>query len=264
MIELNQINNYLLNVITKNNDISKLIGDNEFGHTSGAKIEKWVYEKLGENDCFKTWQPHNYLNTLFLLHQKGKLDHVEILNNTWWANLLIFGQPKPNGRYIKSQQEGADILLYDGRRENEIKKIHLINVKSHQIERSSRAPNIISALRLLRFFNYILSHTKKREFLENMSYWFVSISYKNGKIEEIHTKNLFLLDVKKIKMINFDAAIQIQWHVKDMIEKQDQPKSQFIKELLTRVCKEWESHKKSKNIVFENLRKNINRSLDSI
>ena len=61
-------------------------------------------------------------------------------------------------------------------------------------------------------------------------------------------------------MINFDAAIQIQWHVKDMTEI-EQTKLQFIERLANSFILQWRNHDMRKSEKYEKLVKDINEEL---
>jgi putative N-acetylmannosamine-6-phosphate epimerase len=98
----------------------------------------------------------------------------------------------------------------------------------------------------------------KPEVLDKVNLWFIGIYYRQSEnhtiIEDVYIKDFFKLDVKKIPVINFDAAIQIQWHVKDMVEIEDQDKLTFIEKLADTFMEQWQGHVKGKQEKYENTR----------
>ena len=70
---------------------------------------------------------------------------------------------------------------------------------------------------------------------------------------EIYLKDLFKLKVFKIPEINFDAAIQLQWHIKEMEENPEQTKEKFIKDLAIEVQKRWKEFSERRTREFDDL-----------
>lgn len=263
MVTLADIENHLKNKIQS--DYNTGLKGDDFGHATGDTIEKWVFDSLSDLEHDTVFSPHVFLNNILNHNKKEKLDHIKILNNTWWAKIVLLGKPVIRDSYQKSQQEGADLILHNKHVEYDcLDNIRLINVKSHNMDKKSRHPNILSSMRLIKFIFYILKHDRRDEFLNMMNYWIISISHSNGVIKEIHAKDLFLLDISKIPMINFDAALQIQWHVKDMVEIPDQTKIDFIRDFVDQFITSWEQHKTSKDEKYKLLAKDIRKLIKSI
>lgn len=236
--------------------------DGDFGHVSGAAVENWVQEAMTDLPHTRTDKPHDLLNRLHASHVERGIPHIEAMDYLWWPRILLSGKPKKNGNYANSQCAGADLVTYDmGSFPAGMNDARLINVKSHSLDRKGRAPNIQSALRLLRFFASILDHPERRLFLQKMSCWVLSVSHKKGCIIEIHAKDLFLLDVSQIPIINFDAALQMQWHVKDMVEIPGQTRAKFIRTFKDRFLDEWDRHYRGKTRTFTKLGDDIDSLL---
>jgi hypothetical protein len=234
-----------------------------YGHAAGTPLEEWVKQELKIHK-WRVYFPNEFLAEIF--NKIKDIPKILIFLKSCWWNRLIF-TPKQllafrEGKEIQRwQQEGADLVLFYG--EDIIKepnKIILLNVKSHESSRDSRPPNIMSAQRLLEFFSNLSDMKNSEEMLKLSELWFLGGVYSatsgGGKLESITIKDLFRLDVSKIPQINFDAAIQIQWHVTDMIEI-SQTKKKFVNSLADDFLKRWNHHSCSKQKKYESLVKKI-------
>ena len=153
------------------------------------------------------------------------------------------------------QQSMADIVLFYGGDDivENLNDVVLINVKSHNIDRESRDPNIISAKRVLEFSKDLLERALVfPDFINKANLWFIGLYFRRhneySEIIEVHVKDLFKLDVTKIPVINFDAAIQIQWHVKNMVERDNVDKLTFIESLAEEYLKRWEEFARRRTV----------------
>lgn len=239
----------ILTEIVKNKTIivPGLDKQDAYGHAAGTPAEEWVKDVLNENGL-QALYPNEFVVKIL----KSERARNEILKKAWWTPLLVskkqLKEYDSNGTCTRWQQEGADIVVFFG---DDFKKdyneIILINVKSHDLSRASRAPNIMSVMRIMEFMEDILSN--KPELLPEVDLLFVGVYYdcttKGGVVRQIPVKDLFKLDVSKIAQINFDAALQLQWHVKDMIEI-EQTKEQFIRALSQAVYDQWTKHVKGR------------------
>ncbi len=234
-----------------------------YGHLAGSPLEIWLKEKMTRFSWkVAIYFPNEFVDSVLKEFRAHKRESKEVRELTWWGNLLVsqqqlrdFADGKPLQRW---QQEAADIVLHYGQDLwTGINDVILLNVKSHSLVRESRPPNIMSAQRLLEFLNWLLNHETARTLMEKTNYWFVGISWElapgpTGLVREIHVRDLFKLDVKAIPQINFDAAIQIQWHVKDMTEI-PQDKLAFVEGLATVFNKAWEQHSRQKQLKYSRL-----------
>lgn len=102
--------------------------------------------------------------------------------------------------------------------------------------------------------------------LKNAELWFLGVDYtvasEGGQVKKINIKELFKLEVAKIPQINFDAAIQIQWHVSNMIEK-NQTKREFVLNLVNEFMKRWTRHSESKQKKYEKIAQSIKTNLSN-
>ncbi|MEK6906845.1 MAG: HincII family type II restriction endonuclease [Nanoarchaeota archaeon] len=205
-----------------------------------------------------------------IFNKLGDIDKIlKFLRGTFWDKLLITKKQFDDfkeGKHLKRwQQEGADLVLFYG--EDLLKepnKVILLNVKSHESSRKSRDPNIMSAQRLIEYINDLIGRIDGKNLLDNAELWFIGVNYlateKGGKITGIFVKDLFKLDVSLIPQINFDAAIQIQWHVENMKEI-EQSNKEFAIKLLDEFIIRWEKHSKHKDSKYKILAKSIKSKL---
>ena len=259
----------LFAAVLKDNEKLEIVGNiNEeaYGHTAGIPTEDWAKTRLEAE--FTIYYPNEILLEIFKLFKNEK-DIKNFLETVWWSKLLFTNQQLVdflNEKEVKRwQQEGADLVLFYGKTiAEDSEKVILINVKAHNSLKESRPPNIMSAQRLLEFFNYTLLKSDSKRRLEQMELLFLGVDYTTAgdqaTVNNIHIKDLFKLDVTEIPQINFDAAIQIQWHVKDMKEIK-QTKKEFILKLSNEFIKRWNHHSSAKQEKYEELVKNIKSKL---
>ena len=254
-------------IVSKDVFIKSLNDPEAYGHSAGTPLEYWVKEQLSDKG-WKVYFPNEFLSEIFDgLKELAAIK--DFLKCVFWEKLLItkkqfedFEQGKPLKRW---QQEGADLVLFYG--SNLIKepnKVILLNVKSHELSRKSRDPNIMSAQRLIEFIKSLWNKKDGEKLLESVRLWFIGVNYaateKGGKIKCIFVKDLFKLDVSKIPQINFDAAIQIQWHVENMIEK-EQTNQEFALSLSKEFIERWDKHSIQKGNKYREITDGIKRRL---
>lgn len=264
---------------TEKRKVMQLERRDAYGHEAGIPIEEWVKDCLGEIDWeIQVYFPNVFLEKFFSNTDNDESKLKEALQQTWWGfkfgrdRLLVtekqikeFVRGNPLGRW---QQEAGDIVLFYGRDFiKDANDVILLNVKSHYIERRSRAPNIMSAERLLKFFNEFLNRDDTYKILEKVNLWFIGVDYATSNDEtivtNIHTRDLFLLDISKLPQINFDAAIQIQWHVKDMVEI-EQDRLAFVENLADTFMVQWKNHVRSKQEKYDSLAENLKGLIDRL
>lgn len=230
-----------------------------YGHSAGDSIENLIKNILIEGG-YEVYFTDEFIEKVFNNIGPNKKVLEKTLNGIWWSKLPLYSKNQEKnfleGKNIGGyQQAGADIVLFYG---NDLKydpeNVILINAKAHNVDRKSRAPNIISAQRLLEFSNELLSNDNM---LDNAEYWFIGINHKpignnTSKVQSIQIKDLFKINTDKISQINFDAAIQIQTHIKDM-EEINQTKKEFIKNLADLFLNEWNKHAHKKQAKYEKL-----------
>lgn len=253
------------NVLSENSTIR--IRDDAYGHSAGDSIEEFI-KKMLINQGLEAYYTNEFIEKFFNLVGRDERKLESILEDLWWNDLPLYSRKQKtnflNGKKIGGyQQAGADIVIFYGDDIlKEPEKLILINAKSHNVDRKSRAPNIISAQRLLEFCNKILSTPEKLNYTE---YWFMGVNHTSidastAKIKSIMIKDLFKINTDKITQINFDAAIQIQTHISDM-EEISQTKKEFIKNLSDLFIKTWHRHTNQKTKKYESLVEEINSKI---
>jgi len=256
---------------TNRNKIAGFERGDAYGHEAGMPIERWVKAILDEIDWSKgnvrNYFPNDFLTEIFSRIGKDERKIENALEQVWWAPLIV--SPKQirqflNGQNIERwQQEGGDIILFYGTDFlKDISNVVLINVKSHDLGRASRPPNIMSAQRLLEYFADLLEREYFGQVLGKVNLWFLGVDYTvHGSVavvDKVHIRDLFLLDLSKLPQINFDAAIQIQWHVRDMNEIQ-QDKLTFVENLAKTFISQWKAHSERKEAKYGTLVEKIKK-----
>lgn len=233
------------------------------GHQAGIPVERWVKNKLDENITnSKIFFPNEFIRYLNI-----NTNVKQILDSTWWRRLLLSRQQitaAENGEDIGTwQQSAADLVLFYGTDIGDRNKIILLNVKSHNTARRSRDPNIMSAYRLLNYFKFAIAHNFN---LDEINIWFIGVDYHSegtiAIVESIHVKDLFKLDLTMLPQINFDAAIQLQWHVRNMVEC-DQSKIEFVRSLAQALLDRWNHHVRNRTQKYERWVREIIESIET-
>ena len=249
--------------------ISSINTEDAYGHSAGTPMEEFVKHKLIEAG-WEVYYPNRFLNKIFNKIGKDRTKIEKYTEDKWWGTLLFskkqiidFLADKKVNRW---QQEGADLVLVRDDFFDNAEDIILINVKSHNLDRDSRAPNIMSVQRLLEFFKRILNKDNYEELLTKINLLFIGVDYKikdgNCILKNVHVKDLYKLDSSQIPQINFDAAIQLQWHVCDMVEK-EQTKKEFILTLAKCFKEQWDKHSEKKSKKYTKLVKEIKFILET-
>lgn len=262
-----KIESELMDVVdSKPKDYLPGLNSGSFGHSSGSVFEDWMETKL-KNLGYKVSSMNIFLEKLFQNLDNAKLIEIQKL---WWYDIMQsdghLREFRESGKVDKTQQDIADLVLSLAQNNTieELEKIVIINVKSHNLQKKSRPPNIISAERLLKICGLMIDRGNFARNINKTELWFIGVDYiiddDGGVPKEVNIKSLTKLDISKVPQINFDAAIQIQWHVKDMIEN-NQSGIDFIKNFLTVFLREWEKHITNKttkyNSIVDKIKKNL-------
>lgn len=257
-----------LKKILKKENIEFNVKTDAYGHSAGDSVENLLKINLSDNE-WKIFFTHEFIEKILEIYGENRDVLEQFLENIWWGNMKIHTKKQINeffsGKSVSSyQQAGADIVLFYGEnlKENP-EKIILINAKSHNLDRNSRAPNIMSAQRILENCNVLL----KKNMLDETEYWFIGVDYSPiedkkdiGEVKSFHLKDLFKINTNSISQINFDAAIQIQSHVNDM-EEINQNKKEFIMSLNNIFIDAWNTHSEKKSEKYGKLYSDICKEL---
>jgi hypothetical protein len=217
------------------------------GSAAGLPFESWFKNEMSKRTKYKVFGRIDFMRYIIQSFLKN-IGLDELHETTWWARLQQFSIE--NVRRIqrreepKLQQAMGDVVIKYG---DDLNDVVLINVKATEVSDGrpvGRPPNIVSAFRLLKFFLEIF---KERPHLaDKVNTWLVGFYYNplgNGRVRIVscHFINMFKLDLEKSPEINFDAAIQIQWHLDDMIEREEQTLEEFAQKLANKYWAEWKA-----------------------
>jgi hypothetical protein len=244
------------------------------GSAAGIPFEEWVVNAL------KSCKLNAFLQEGFVeyvvkeLQELGFSSFIEniVFEKTWWGSYVVSeSQLKAalkNEKPTVYQQSLADVIVFYGSDvSKDLNDVLIINVKSHDVSKLSRPPNIISALRVLEFGKDLLTKAQYYpDFIDKANIIFVGIYYSIkdniGHIVDIYVKDFFKLDVNEMPPINFDAAIQIQWHVRDMVENPAIDKITFLENLAKKYLIEWQKFMGERTKVIENLINELNKLIE--
>jgi len=222
------------------------------GSAAGLPFEDWFYQELRSRITglgFEIFRPFDFV--LYIINEiidQRRIPLDQLRNNVWWWSIQQFSESLikrvREGERPKQQQAMGDIIVKYG---IDLNDVVLINVKATEVDKRGkpvgRPPNIISSLRLLEFLHRLF--TKHRNLIDKVNIWLVCFHYYRPRpgIAKIHKaifRDLFKLDLSKAPSINFDAAIQIQWHVEEMIEDPSLTIEKFAIILARKLLDEWE------------------------
>jgi len=251
--------------------VSGLTKEDAYGHEAGIPIEEWIKTNLQSIGWdLSVYRPNEFLQNVFTTVGRDERRIQNLVRTAWWGRLMVSRRQVTEflgGKLIGGYQQAAgDLVLFYGKNlTREMDRVILLNVKSHHIRRLSRPPNIMSAQRLLEFFYNILGRDDGYQTLESVNIWFVGIYYdivegEGATVSDVHIRDLFKLDLSQLPQINFDAAIQIQWHVKDMKETV-QDKLAFVERLSDGFIEEWREHVKAKQRKYDRLATMLKQSV---
>jgi len=239
------------------------------GSATGLPFEKWFLTELSKNMEIKTMGKSAFLKGL-VIESGEQFDVSNLQKETWWAKVQ---QLSPNvikqlesGKEPKLQQALGDVIVICGASLNDIV---LVNVKATELVESKpvgRPPNIVSALRLIEFL--IDLFRDRPQLKEKVHVWIVCFEYtlvsgSKARVDGCHLRDMFKLDLSKAPPINFDAAIQIQWHVRDMVEATNMTLDEFSRQLVNKVTTDWRKFSKKRNRQWEGLGKELLSVLDN-
>jgi len=245
-------------------DLSFERRDQMVGHAAGIFVRNKIKEILSPH--LDVLEPEDFLAEKLNPHKAifanaiDKRDFMKRLiirlKGKWWWKLCFRSKSKVES-YLSTnqtlgykQEDTPDIIIG-------LSQPVFLNIKSHNLEKKSRPPNIMSAKKLLDLFAWITSQnpSNRTSILENIALLFVGVSWRQEnheiKFKSIEVRDLFALDLDQLPTINFDAAIQIQWHVSDMVELAPPlPRLNFVEKFVTTFNERWGQHvsKRSKSI----------------
>jgi len=233
------------------------------GSAAGLPFERWFQSEISKGIRQEVFGRLDFVNYFI----KNHLDTASPENLWWWTIQQITPETirrVKKGEEPKLQQAMGDIIIKYG---EDLNDVVLINVKATEVsngEPIGRAPNIVSAFRLLNFF--VEMFDEKPRLVDKVNVWLVGFDYNpigkdKVRIRQCHFKDLFRLDLDEAPELNFDAAIQIQWHLGDMIEDEKQALEEFAVKLAEKYRTEWKDFTKRRDKKLEEI---INKLFSAI
>lgn len=240
------------------------------GHGGGREVEKLCETFLKDLKAVRT---HVFLQAkLTELWNSGKFGTVAelmtFLRKHWWWKLNSRSEKRVKAAILhnrplgEKQDDTADLVIEDAG------KIRIVNVKSSNLDKDSMHPNIISASKVLTFFDWAssLPAAERNQTLADAEVYFLSVYWHEDgnkmQLEDVAAKRLTKLKVEKIPRLNFDAAMQIQWHVRDMEEIENQKALDFARELSLSVVEKFAAHAERKTRKFQKLAERLGNSTE--
>lgn len=188
------------------------------GHAAGEPFDKHVYLKLKEVFPNKTFRQYEYLNDLFRKNPKviSAKERFQLFSSPSVMFLLSRGKNATqkwdaSNPFEEKQNDTADILVVDDG------YYEIIDIKTRNISKSAQAPNIISSYKLAQLCATMIDN----EEFDNLSINYFEIDWQlEGNLllcKDAHHISLFNSTPENL-YINWAAAMQIQFHVCDLVQ----------------------------------------------
>lgn len=186
------------------------------GHAAGEPFDKHVYSEIKKQFPKNTFRQYEYLNDLFSKNPEviGFEARQALFNSPTVLFLLSRGKNATDKWSIENpfdekQNDTADILVV----KNDFYEI--IDIKTRNVSKSAQPPNIISAFKLAQVCAKMLDNKEFDNFTIN--YFEIDWLLDNDKLvcNDTHFACLFKAQPDDL-YINWAAAMQIQFHVRDL------------------------------------------------
>lgn len=186
------------------------------GHAAGEPFDRHVYSEIKKQFPENTFRQYEYLNDLFSKNPKviGFEARQALFNSPTVLFLLSRGKNATDKWSIENpfdekQNDTADILVV---KEN---FYEIIDIKTRNISKLAQPPNIISAFKLAQVCAKMLDNKEFDNFTIN--YFEIDWLLNNDKLvcSDTHFACLFKAQPNEL-YINWAAAMQIQFHVRDL------------------------------------------------
>jgi hypothetical protein len=196
--------------------IEKPLSGTLSGHSAGEPFDKHVNNILSEMYKGKVFRQYEYLNYLYTKNPDavGVDARKALFNSPTLMFLLSRGKNATNkwsveNPFEEKQNDTADILVVH-------KNFYeIIDIKTRNMSKSAQAPNIISAYKLAQTCAKMLDNKEFQSF--NINYFEIDWKLEGNYLvcENSHHKELFKANPSSL-YINWAAAMQLQFHVKDL------------------------------------------------
>ena len=187
------------------------------GHAAGEPFANLVYADLLRRHPGKIFKQYDYLNQLYINNRRSLSyeQRKSLLPSETLAFLLGRGmrateQWRPDNQFAEKQDDTADILYCD------CGSYDLLDVKSHDPAKNAQPPNIISAYKVAQMCALLLDHEDDENSFD-INYVGVDWIEEGQQLKCVAASHarLFLASPEKL-YINWAAAIQLQFHVKNL------------------------------------------------
>ena len=200
----------------KGTSVPKPLSGTLSGHAAGEPFDKHVYSEIKKQFPKNTFRQYEYLNDLFSKNPEviGFEARQALFNSPTVLFLLSRGKNATDKWSIENpfeekQNDTADILVV---KDN---FYEIIDIKTRNVSKSAQPPNIISAFKLAQVCAKMLDNQEFDNFAIN--YFEIDWLLDNDKLvcKDTHLGCLFKAQPEDL-YINWAAAMQIQFHVRDL------------------------------------------------
>lgn len=200
----------------KGTSVPKPLSGTLSGHAAGEPFDKHVYAEIKKQFPKNTFRQYEYLNDLFSKNPNiiGFHARQALFNSPTVLFLLSRGKNATDKWSIENpfdekQNDTADILVVKD------DFYEIIDIKTRNVSKSAQPPNIISAFKLAQVCAKMLDNKEFDDFTIN--YFEIDWLLDNDKLvcHDTHFACLFKAQPSDL-YINWAAAMQIQFHVRDL------------------------------------------------
>ena len=200
----------------KDTSVPKPLSGTLSGHAAGEPFDKHVYSEIKKQFPKNTFRQYEYLNDLFSKNPEviGFEARQALFNSPTVLFLLSRGKNATDKWSIENpfdekQNDTADILVV---KDN---FYEIIDIKTRNVSKSAQPPNIISAFKLAQVCAKMLDNQEFDNFAIN--YFEIDWLLDDDKLvcKDTHLGRLFKAQPNDL-YINWAAAMQIQFHVRDL------------------------------------------------
>lgn len=203
------------------------------GHAAGGAFERIVAELLQQEwkDC--CFLQSDYLNRLYAANPQAKtaaerwaLVPAESLRLLVNRGEKVTQEWSANNMFKEKQNDTADLVV-----EGVPPKIHIVDVKTKNLNIKGQPPNIISSLKLATMAASMIDHKDQDSF--DIVYVGVSWEEVQGSLvcKAASAIDLFKINPSSL-YINWSAALQIQFHIQDVGQDYSSDRSKWAKDFL--------------------------------
>jgi type II restriction enzyme len=217
------VNYKQLQQIINGSSIPRPISGTLSGHAAGEPFDKHVYSAIKAQLPQNTFRQYEYLNDLYSKNAEiiGVKARQELFDSPSILFLLSRGKDatknwSSESPFEEKQDDTADIIVVkDGFYE-------IIDIKTRNLAKSAQAPNIISSYKLAQLCAIMIENKEFNKL--SINYFEVDWLLENDLLvcKDTHFINLFKTDPKEL-YINWEAAMQIQFHVCNLSQNFNEP-----------------------------------------